>query len=106
MPAGQLVDHGTHPAPLPPESQPVALHVPGRHAAKPDEQLPHSLEVGFHVPPEAHSQPAKFAEDVEPGAHWVQPLAGELPTLIGVAWYEPAAHAVHTMSDVAVPAVA
>ena len=105
MPAGQLVDHVTQPLPLLSTSQPEALHVPDGHAAVPGKQLPHAFEVGFHVP-EAHSQPAKFAEDVEPGAHWVQPLAGELPTLIGVAWYEPAAHAVQTMSDVAVPAVA
>ena len=107
VPAGQLVDHAVQPPPEPSVSQPLALYVPGPHAAVPVGQLLHVLDVAPVQLPEVHTQPEKSVDDVE--------LAGHVPThpdtvpplvLIAVAWNVPGAHAVQTTSDVAVPAVA
>ena len=67
----------------------------------------HVPAAAFHAPA-SQSQPDKSAEDEAPGGHEPEqpPPPGAPMALIGDAWKEPAAHCVHTMSRVAVPASA
>ena len=108
---GHSVDHSSQPLPAV-SVQPVALYVPDAHAAVLGGQLPLPPPPGqvlvpapVHVPwPELHTQPEKSDEDVEVVVGHVPAHVATVPplALIAVAWKVPAAHAVQTMSDVAV----
>ena len=115
MPAvRQLVDHAEQPRPAPFVSQPVALYKPDAHAAVLGGQLPLPPPPGHvlvpapvHVPwPALHTQPKKSDEDVEVVVGHVPAHTDTGPplVLIAMSWKAPAAHAVQTMSDDAVPA--
>ena len=59
-----------------------------------------------HVP-EEHTQPEKSADEMELAGHVTEHAVFRPPeTAIGVAWNVLPVHAVHTMSDDTVPAVA
>jgi len=104
VPAGQLVDHAVQPPPELSVSQPLALYVPGPHAAVPAEQLLHVLDVAPVQLPEVHTQPEKSVDDVELAGHVPAHVVATVePTLIAVAWNVPDAHAVQATSDVGVP---
>ena len=107
MPAGQLVDQDVQPVLALSVSQPVALNVPVKHADVPVEQLPvHVFVLAPVHAPVLHTQPEKSDEDVEVVVGHVPAHTDTGPplVLIAMSWKAPAAHAVQTMSDVAVPA--